>query len=140
MQRFASAQWQGALKDGKGTMTTGSGVLTDIAYDFGKRFADEPGTNPEELIAAAHSGCFSMALANILDGDGFPPQSVETKATMDFEKTDAGFTITKIHLDTVVKAEGLTEAALQDCAGKAKAGCPVSRALTAEITFTAKLG
>lgn len=137
MKRFASAKWQGALKDGKGTMSTGSGVLTDINYDFGKRFGDDPGTNPEELIAAAHAGCFSMALSNILAEAGTVPENIATKSTLNFEKTDAGFTITAIHLDVEVTAEGLDDAALQDAAAKAKAGCPVSRALKADISMTA---
>ncbi len=140
MKRFASAKWQGNLMEGKGTMSTGSGVLTDINYDFGKRFADDPGTNPEELIAAAHAGCFSMALSNVLAEANVTPENIATKASMDFEKTDAGFTITKIHLDVAVTAAGLDDATLQDAAGKAKAGCPVSRVLNAEISMTATLG
>jgi len=139
MKRYASAKWQGTLKEGKGQLSTDSGVLTDVNYDFGKRFADDPGTNPEELIAAAHAGCFSMALSNVLVEAGATPENIATKATMNFEKTDAGFTITAIHLDVDVQAQGLDDAALQDAAGKAKAGCPVSRVLNAEITMTATL-
>ncbi len=139
MKRYASAKWQGTLKEGKGQLTTDSGVLTGINYDFGKRFADDPGTNPEELIAAAHAGCFSMALSNVLGEANVTPENIATKATMNFEKTDAGFTITAIHLDVEVAAPGLDDATLQDAAGKAKAGCPVSRVLNAEITMTATL-
>lgn len=140
MKRFASAQWQGGLKDGKGTVSTDSGVLSNINIDFGKRFAEDPGTNPEELIAAAHAGCFSMALSNVLGESDITPEDIATKATLNFEKTDAGFTITAIHLEVTVKAQGLDDAALQDAAGKAKAGCPVSRVLKADITMTATLG
>jgi osmotically inducible protein OsmC len=139
MKRFASAKWQGGLKDGKGQLTTGSGVLSEVNYDFGKRFGEDPGTNPEELIAAAHAGCFSMALSNVLVEAGATPENIATKASMDFEKTDAGFTITKIHLDVEVTAQGLDDAGLQDAAGKAKLGCPVSRVLNTEITMTASL-
>lgn len=140
MKRIASAQWQGSLKEGKGTFSTDSGVLSSINIDFGKRFADDPGTNPEELIAAAHAGCFSMALSNVLGESDVTPDDIATKATLNFEKTDAGFTITAIHLDVTVKAQGLDDATLQDAAGKAKAGCPVSRVLNADITMTATLG
>jgi osmotically inducible protein OsmC len=139
MKRNASAKWQGGLKDGKGQLSTGSGVLTDLNYDFGKRFADDPGTNPEELIAAAHAGCFSMALSNVLGEANVTPENIATNATLSFEKTDAGFTITAIHLDVAVTAQGLDDATLQDAAGKAKAGCPVSRVLNTEITMTATL-
>ncbi len=140
MKRFASAQWQGGLMDGKGTFSTDSGVLSSINYDFGKRFADDPGTNPEELIAAAHASCFSMALSNVLGESDVTPDDIATKATLNFEKTDAGFTITAIHLDVTVKAQGLDDATLQDAAGKAKAGCPVSRVLNTDISMTATLG
>lgn len=140
MKRIASAQWQGGLKEGKGTFSTDSGVLSNINIDFGKRFADDPGTNPEELIAAAHASCFSMALSNVLGESDVTPDDIATKATLNFEKTDAGFTITAIHLDVTVKAQGLDNATLQDAAGKAKEGCPVSRALNADISMTATLG
>jgi len=140
MKRIASAQWQGGLKEGKGTFSTDSGVLSSINYDFGKRFADDPGTNPEELIAAAHASCFSMALSNVLGESDVTPDDIATKATLNFEKTDAGFTITAIHLDVTVKAQGLDDATLQDAAGKAKAGCPVSRVLNTDISMTATLG
>src|SRR2546425_3080366 len=99
MQRFANAVWKGGLKDGKGNVSTASGALKNTPYSFAMRFENAPGTNPEELVAAAHAGCFSMALSGELGKLGLTPESVETKATLTFEKTDAGFTVTSIHLD-----------------------------------------
>ncbi len=139
MQRSASAHWQGGLKDGKGTVSTASGVLSQTQYSFSTRFENGVGTNPEELIAAAHAGCFSMALSGQLDAAGLKAEAIDTTATLTMEKTDAGFTITKIHLDLKAKIPGGDEAKFQTAAANAKAGCPVSRVLKAEITLDAKL-
>lgn len=139
IKRNASAQWNGGLKDGKGTISTDSGVLQNVQYSFSTRFEDGIGTNPEELIAAAHAGCFSMALSGQLTNAGKPPESVRTKATVSMEKTDAGFTITAVHLDVVAKVPGIDQAGFDTAANNAKAGCPISRLLKAEITMTATL-
>lgn len=140
MQRSAKAHWQGGLKDGKGTLTTDSGVLSQSQYSFSTRFENGIGTNPEELIAAAHAGCFSMALSAQLDGVGLKADAIDTSAAVTLEKTDAGFTITKIHLDLRAKIPNADEAKFQKAAADAKAGCPVSRVLKgAEITLDAKL-
>lgn len=139
MQRKAGAVWKGGLKDGKGTVTTASGVLKSTAYSFHTRFEDGKGTNPEELIAAAHASCFSMALSAQLGGAGLTPESISTEATLTMEKLEAGFTITKMHLDVTAKVPGASAAAFAKAAGDAKAGCPVSRVLKAEITMDAKL-
>ncbi len=139
MQRSASAHWQGGLKDGKGTVSTASGVLSQTQYSFSTRFENGVGTNPEELIAAAHAGCFSMALSGQLDAAGLKAEAIDTTATLTMEKTDAGFTITKIHLDLKAKIPGGDAAKFQTAAANAKAGCPVSRVLKAEITLDAKL-
>ncbi len=139
MQRTASAHWQGGLKDGRGTVTTASGVLSQTQYSFATRFEDGVGTNPEELIAAAHAGCFSMALSAQLDGVGLKAEAIDTKATLTMEKTDAGFTITKIHLDLRAHIPNADEAKFQKAAAEAKAGCPVSRLLNAQITLDANL-
>lgn len=139
MKRKASAVWKGGLKDGAGTISTASGVLADTRYSFSTRFEDGVGTNPEELIAAAHAGCFSMALSGQLGNAGITAQSIATTATVNLEKTDAGFTITAVHLDVTVKAPGADRRAFDTAAGNAKAGCPISRVLNAEITMDAKL-
>jgi osmotically inducible protein OsmC len=139
MKRKASAVWQGGLKDGKGSISTDSGVLENTQYSFSTRFEEGKGTNPEELIAAAHSGCFSMALSGQLGNAGLTAESITTTATVTLEKTDAGFTITKVHLDVTAKIPGATEEAFQTAAANAKAGCPVSRLLKADITMDAKL-
>jgi osmotically inducible protein OsmC len=141
MDRVANAVWHGTLKEGKGTISTASGVLKDSQYSFSTRFADGIGTNPEELIAAAHAGCFTMALSNQLTTANLPPESLETKATVTFEKTDAGFTITKILLTTTAKVPGADKAAFDKAAQDAKNGCPISRLFkgNAEITLDAKL-
>jgi osmotically inducible protein OsmC len=140
MERKASAIWRGSLKEGKGTLSAGSGVLTNVPYTFAQRFENAPGTNPEELIAAAHASCFSMALSAELGKAGFTPESVETKANLTFEPKDGKPTITKIHLDTVAKVPNATQAAFDEAAQTAKAGCPISRVLNTEITLSAKLG
>ncbi len=139
MNRSASAVWRGGLKDGKGVFTTESGALKSVPYTFRTRFESDPGTNPEELIAAAHAGCFSMALSGELGKAGMSPESIETRSALTFEKTDAGFTITTIHLDVRAKVPGADPAAFQTAAENAKKGCPVSRALNAKITMTATL-
>jgi osmotically inducible protein OsmC len=139
MQRKASAQWRGGLKDGKGTVSTGSGALQNKAYSFTTRFENEPGTNPEELIAAAHAGCFSMALSGQLGGLGMTADAIDTTATVTMEKLDAGWTVTKVHLDVTAKIPGGDKAKFEQAAANAKAGCPISRLLKAEITMDAKL-
>ncbi len=139
MKRKASAVWQGGIKDGKGTITTESKVLAASPYSFGTRFEGEPGTNPEELLAAAHAGCFSMALSLMLGEAGIRPERIDTGATVTLEKLDTGFTITKVHLDVSVQAAGADRAKFDEAAAKAKAGCPLSKVLRAEITMDAKL-
>ena len=139
MKRRASAVWQGGLKDGKGTISTESGVLSDTQYSFSTRFEDGKGTNPEELIAAAHAGCFSMALSGQLGNAGMTAERIETQAAVTLEKTDAGFTVTKVHLDVTARIPGADKAAFETAANNAKAGCPISRLLKAEITMDAKL-
>ena len=141
MQRKASAQWRGGLKDGKGTVSSASGVLKSTPYSFATRFEDQPGTNPEELIAAAHAGCFSMALSGQLGGAGMTAESITTNATLTMEKIDpAGWTVTGIHLDVKAKIPNADKAKFEQAANNAKAGCPISRLLKAEITMDAKLG
>ncbi|MEX1221699.1 MAG: OsmC family protein [Idiomarina sp.] len=139
MKRNASAQWKGGLKDGKGTISTDSGVLENTQYSFGTRFENGKGTNPEELIASAHAGCFSMALAMLLGEADVTPDSVDTKASVSLEEDDSGFSITKIHLDVKVKASGIDNDEFQKIAGKAKDGCPVSKVLRADISMSASL-
>src|SRR5947199_9289089 len=139
MKRNASAVWNGGLKDGHGRISTQSGVLSDTQYSFSTRFEDGKGTNPEELIAAAHAGCFSMALSGQLGNAGMTAESINTTATVRLEKTDAGFTITAVHLDVTAKIPGASPEAFETAANNAKAGCPVSRLLKAEITMDAKL-
>jgi osmotically inducible protein OsmC len=139
MQRSASAHWQGGLKDGRGTVTTDSGVLSQTQYSFSTRFENGVGTNPEELIAAAHAGCFSMALSHQLESAGLKADAIDTKAALTIEKVGAGFTITKVHLELRAKIPNADEAKFQKAAADAKAGCPVSRVLNAEITLDAKL-
>lgn len=139
MKRKGSAVWQGGLNDGKGTVSTESGVLKNQQYSFGTRFENGIGTNPEELIAAAHAGCFSMALSGQLGNAGMTAESIDTTATVTFEKTDAGFTVTRIHLDVSVKIPGADQSAFETAAQNAKTGCPISRLLNTEITMDAKL-
>ncbi len=139
MKRIGSAVWQGGLKDGKGTVSTQSGVLKDTPYSFSTRFEDGAGTNPEELIGAAHAGCFSMALSLILGNAGLTPERLATTATVTLEKLEAGFTVTEVHLDLVAKIPGATPEAFENCAQTAKAGCPISRLLNAKITLSTRL-
>jgi len=139
MQRKASAIWKGGLKDGKGSVSSGSGVLNNTPYSFATRFENTPGTNPEELIAAAHAGCFSMALSAQLGGANLTPSSIETTATLSLEKLEGGWTITAVQLDVVGRVPGADAATFQKLADAAKTGCPVSKVLNAKITMNAKL-
>jgi osmotically inducible protein OsmC len=139
MKRSATAVWNGALKDGKGTISTQSGVLADAPYSFATRFENGKGTNPEELIAAAHAGCFTMALAAQLGTIQITPESLRTTATVSLEKLEGGWTISAIHLEIVAKIPGVSSSAFEAAAASAKANCPVSRLLKAEITLTATL-
>ena len=139
MKRTGSARWQGGLRDGRGTVSTESGVLSEAQYSFATRFEEGKGTNPEELLAAAHAGCFSMALSKQLGDAGMTAEAIDTTAAVRLEKTDAGFTITKVHLDVTARIPGADPAAFQTAADNAKAGCPVSRLFNAEITLDAKL-
>lgn len=139
MKRSASAVWNGGLKDGKGVISTQSGVLDKTQYSFSTRFEDGKGTNPEELIAAAHAGCFSMALSAQLNNAGKTAERIETEATVTLEKTDAGFTVTAVHLKVRAKVPGATPPDFQEAANAAKSGCPISRLLKAEITMETRL-
>lgn len=139
MKRTASAAWWGTLRDGKGELSTESGVLESTPYSFHTRFEDGKGTNPEELIGAAHAGCFSMALANIMKEAGMEPARINTEAKVFLEKGDEGFGITRVELSTRVESPGADPAAFEEATKKAKAGCPVSRVLKAEISLEATL-
>ena len=139
MERTASAVWNGSLREGKGTITTQSGLLSDAPYSFVTRFENGKGTNPEELIAAAHAGCFTMALSAQLGTMNFTPQSLRTSAKLTLEKLDAGWTISTIHLDVLARVPGISASAFESAAASAKANCPVSRLLKAEITMDAHL-
>ena len=140
MQRKASAVWKGGLKDGKGLLSAPGGVLNNTPYSFTTRFENAPGTNPEELIAAAHAGCFSMALSAQLGGANLTPESISTTITLSLDKLDSGWTITASHIDVVGKVPGADAAAFQKYAEAAEKGCPVSKVLNAKITMSAKLG
>jgi osmotically inducible protein OsmC len=139
MKRSASAVWQGGLKDGKGSISTQSGALSNTQYSFGARFEEGVGTNPEELIGAAHAGCFTMALSGQLEKAGIKATSLRTTATVTLEKNDAGFAITAVHLDVLGKIPGDDRQAFETAAANAKAGCPVSKVLNAKITMDARL-
>ncbi len=141
MERTASAVWKGGLKDGTGAISSQSGVLNETQYSFSTRFENGIGTNPEELIAAAHAGCFTMALSGQLTGANLTPESLETKASVKLEKTDDGFKITAIHLTTLAKVPGASQEAFDTAAQNAKNGCPISRLFkgNTEITLDAKL-
>jgi osmotically inducible protein OsmC len=139
MKRTASAEWKGGLKDGNGAISTESTVLSNAQYSFGTRFESGKGTNPEELIAAAHAGCFSMALSAQLGEKGIKPERIRTSAAVTLEKGEDGFAITKVHLDVVAKIPGGNQQAFQEAASGAKRGCPVSKVLKAEITMEARL-
>ena len=139
MKRSASAVWKGGLKDGAGTVSTESGVLSNVPYNFRMRFENEKGTNPEELIAAAHASCYSMALSMILGDAGMKADSISTKATVTLEQSGGGFAVTSSALETRVKIPNADSAAFQKAAEAAKSGCPVSKLLNAKITLDAKL-
>jgi len=139
MKRKASASWRGGLKDGKGNISTESGVLKETQYSFVTRFEDGIGTNPEELIAAAHASCFAMAFSAELGKAGFTPESIHATATVSLDKTDAGWTVTESHLDLTANIPGIDEARFIAIADGAKAGCPISRLLNAKVTLYAKL-
>lgn len=139
MKRYASAQWRGDLKQGNGDITTDSGVLSRTQYSFSTRFENGKGTNPEELIAAAHAGCYSMALSAILGQAGYTPERIDTKAAVSLEKTGDAFSITAVHLDVRAKVPGADKAAFDKAASDAKLNCPVSRVLKAEISMEATL-
>jgi len=139
MKRKASAVWQGSLRDGQGAISTESGVLKETQYSFGTRFENGIGTNPEELIAAAHAGCFSMAFSAELGKAGLTPAAIHTTATITLDKTDAGFTVTASHLDVTVQIPGADSDQVLGIANAAKAGCPISRLLKADVTMDAKV-
>lgn len=139
MKRTASAMWTGNLKEGKGSISTQSGILSQAQYGFNTRFEDGPGTNPEELIAAAHAGCFSMALSAQLTEAGMTIESIKTHAAVTLDKADGGFSITAVHLDLTAKIPGIDRDTFETIANKAKTNCPVSKVLNAEITLDAKL-
>lgn len=139
MIKKASAVWKGSLKDGGGVISTETGVLSETPYGFKSRFESGKGTNPEELIAAAHAGCFSMALSLILGEAGFTAERIETKAAVTLDKVAEGFEITTSHLDLVAKIPGIDQAKFDELANKAKAGCPVSKVLKAKISMDARL-
>ena len=139
MSTFGTAKWQGGLKDGKGAISTKSGALTEYPYGFAARFEGQPGTNPEELIGAAHAGCFTMALSKILGDAGFTAEQMDTKSEITLEKQGDGFAITKAHLILKAKIPGIDNAKFQELAGNAEKGCPVSKLLKAEISLDASL-
>lgn len=139
IKRKGSAVWQGGLKDGKGAISTESGALSSYPYGFAARFEGQKGTNPEELIAAAHAGCFTMALSLILGEAGLKAEEMETSAVVALEKLDDGFAITSVDLKLTAKIPGADDATFQELAAKAKAGCPVSKLLKAEISLNATL-
>ena len=139
MKRTASAVWNGSLKEGKGVLSSQSGVLADISYSFGTRFGEERGTNPEELIAAAHAGCFSMALSGGLGKAGFEPARIRTSASLDLENVEGSWRITAIHLETFARIPNITSGQFETIAQEAKANCPVSQLLKTNITLVASL-
>ena len=139
MKRKASAEWKGGLKDGEGTISSDSGVLSDTQYSFSTRFENGIGTNPEELIAAAHAGCFSMALSAQLGEAGMTAESIKTTASVNIDKVEGGFAITKVHLEVTARIPGADQQAFESAANSAKINCPVSKVLNAEIAMDAKL-
>jgi osmotically inducible protein OsmC len=139
MIRKASAIWKGGLQDGTGTISTETGVLSNASYGFKSRFENGKGTNPEELLGAAHAGCFSMALSLMLGQAGMTAEKIETQAAITLEKVGDGFSITSSHLEVTAKIPGADPAKFQEAANKAKAGCPLSKVLNAKITMNAKL-
>jgi len=139
IKKSGSAKWSGTVKEGQGYVSTQTGVLSDQPYGFKTRFEGEKGTNPEELIGAAHASCFSMALSMILGQSDLTPDSIETKATVHLEEKDGGYHVPKVHLDVTAKVPGATEESFAEAAKAAKENCPISKLLTAEITMDAKL-
>jgi len=139
MKRKASAVWQGGLKDGKGMISTESGVLTNTAYSFSKRFGEEKGTNPEELIAAAHASCFAMATSAQLESAGIKAENISAAATVSLEKVGDGFAVTASHLDVTIKAPGADRTKVQTAANNAKEGCPISKLLNAKISMEVRI-
>lgn len=139
MKRTARAQWNGSGREGSGHLTTQSATLDQTPYSFNTRFGDGKGTNPEELIAAAHAGCFTMALSFALGADGFTPDTLSTNATLTMEQQDGGFVITAVHLALEAVVPGIDDAKFQEIAAGAKANCPVSKVLNADITLDARL-
>ena len=139
MKRSASAEWKGGIKDGKGTISTESKVLSNVQYSFAKRFENEPGTNPEELIGAAHAACFSMAFSGQLGAANLTAESIRTTAAVTVEKVEGGFGITAVHLTVKARVPGATQEQFTKAAEGAKAGCPVSKVLNAKITMDATL-
>ncbi len=139
MNKTASAHWAGNLKQGKGTISTESGALKDNPYGFNTRFENQPGTNPEELIGAAHAGCFSMAFAMLLGEENFTPDSIDTQATVTLEKQNDGFAVTAVHLGMQARIPSIEQSKFDEIAYKAKSGCPISKLLNAKITLDAAL-
>jgi osmotically inducible protein OsmC len=139
INRSASAAWAGGLKDGKGSITTESGALSAYPYGFASRFEGKKGTNPEELLGAAHAGCFTMALSLILGEAKFTAEHMDTSAKVTLEQVDGGFAITAVHLTLKAKIPGIDQATFEELTAKAKAGCPVSKVLKANITLDASL-
>src|SRR5687768_13030301 len=139
MKRSASAVWKGGLQDGTGTVSTESGILSNTPYNFGMRFENEKGTNPEELIAAAHAACFSMALSLFLGNAGMTAESIDTTATVTLEQAGGGFAVTSSHLQTTARIPNANKTAFEKAADEAKSGCPISKLLNARITLEAKL-
>ena len=139
MQRKAQARWNGDLKSGSGSISTDSGTLSNAPYSFHTRFEEGKGTNPEELLAAAHAGCFSMALSNQLTQAGLKAESIETECTITLDKKDGGFGITESHLDLKARVPGASQEAFDKATAAAKGGCPVSKLFNTSITLNAKL-
>jgi len=139
MLRKASARWQGTAKEGSGTITTQSATLKDTPYSFVARFGDGKGTNPEELVAAAHAGCFTMALSFMLNNAGFTADAIDTEAALTMDQVGGNWTVTAIHLTTRARVPAIDAAKFAEIAGSAKANCPISRVLNATITMDAKL-
>jgi osmotically inducible protein OsmC len=139
MKRTGSAVWKGDLKEGAGTVSTESGVLKDVAYSFAKRFGDEKGTNPEELIGAAHAACYSMALSGALGAAGMTADAIDTSSAVTVERVEGGFVITSVHLTVRARIPGADPAAFQKAAEDVRTNCPVSKVLNATITMDAKL-
>ena len=138
-KKYGSAHWEGDLKEGKGTVSVESGAIEDQPYGFNTRFEDKPGTNPEELVAAAHASCFSMALSMVLGDAGMTASEIDTRATVTLDQVDGGFAVTKSHLDVTVSVPDADPDKVMEACEGAKANCPISKLLTAEITMDAKV-